>query len=126
MKTRSVFVGLILFSLAAAQQQAAQDGMLYGVAITCVGDRAKGVALTAMPIGVPLATALPHTKTNQFGEYRFKNLPWCGKYTVYADDEKAGFSTYSTGTVGNSETPEVEITPAANLRRLLRREHSKI
>jgi hypothetical protein len=44
-------------------------------------------------------------------EYRFKNLPWWGKCTVYADDEKAGYSSYSTGLEGNNHPPQVEVTP---------------
>lgn len=63
------------------------------------------------PLGVGLAAKIPHTKTNDRGEYRFEDLPWWGKYTVYADDAKAGYSSESTGTVGNSQTPEVEVTP---------------
>ena len=112
MQRRCLFLWFILTSLATAQgQQTVPTGVLYGVVITSNGDRAKDVTLTAMPIGVALATALPHTKTNAVGEYRFENLQWWGKYTVYADDEKAGYSSYSTGTVGNSQTPEVEVTP---------------
>ena len=39
-------------------------------------------------------------------------LPWCGRYTVYAGDEKAGYSSFSTGGYGQTQPPEIEITPA--------------
>ena len=54
---------------------------------------------------------LPHTKTNNVGEYRFENVPWWGKYTVYPDDEDAGYSSFSTGPAGDSNAPGVEVTP---------------
>jgi hypothetical protein len=54
---------------------------------------------------------LPHSVTNGQGEYRFASLPWWGRYTVYADDEEAGYSLFSTGGAGQSEPPEAEITP---------------
>jgi hypothetical protein len=49
-------------------------------------------------------------KTNDAGEYRFPNIPWWGKYTVYAEDEDAGYSIFSTG-AGRSEPSEVELAP---------------
>jgi hypothetical protein len=54
--------------------------------------------------------ALPHVKTNNAGEYRFENLHW-GRYTVYADDEDAGYSTLSTGPSGDGHPAEVELAP---------------
>jgi hypothetical protein len=60
---------------------------------------------------VGLGVALPHTTTNERGEYRFAILPWWGRYTVYADDEEAGYSSFSTGSSGQSQPTEVEITP---------------
>jgi hypothetical protein len=112
MKTTFLLLGLVLFSAAAAQQQQrAPNGVIYGVVITSDGEPAKGLGLTAMPVGVALATALPHAKTNDRGEYRFENLPWWGKYTVYADEEKAGYSSSSTGAVAKGDPSEVEVTP---------------
>jgi hypothetical protein len=111
MKMRYLCLGLLLFSVAAAQEKPAPSGSVYGVVITSQGEAAKRLTVAAMPLGVALSAAIPHTKTNDQGEYRFENLPWWGKYTVYADDEKAGYSSYSTGTAGNSHPPEVEVTP---------------
>jgi hypothetical protein len=85
-------------------------GVIYGYVVVQDGQPAKGIGLTAMPLGVALATVLPHTKANDAGEYRFENLPWWGRYTVYAEDDDAGYSTFSTGT-GGGHPPEVELTP---------------
>ena len=108
----AVFFGLVLFSVAAAQQEhPVPNGMIYGVVFTSEGEPAKLLTLKAMPVGVGLGTALPQTKTNDRGEYRFENLPWWGKYNIFADDEKAGYSSYSTGVAGKTQPAEVEVTP---------------
>jgi hypothetical protein len=86
------------------------NGAIYGTAIAQDGGPAKSISLTAMPLGVALATLLPRTRTNVKGEYRFDGLPWWGRYTVYAEDEDAGYSLFSTG-LGYSEPSEVELTP---------------
>jgi hypothetical protein len=65
-----------------------------------------------MPLGVVLGTVLPHTATDDRGEYRFAHLPWWGRYTVYAEDEEAGYSSFSTGGYGQTQPLEIEITPA--------------
>jgi hypothetical protein len=112
-KAEVIFVGLLLMAAAPAQQNDAPQpkGVIYGVAIDQAGRPAKRMGLTAEPLGVPLAAILPHTKTNDAGEYRFENLPWWGRYTVYADDEDAGYSSYSTGPDGETNLPEAEIAP---------------
>jgi flavin reductase (DIM6/NTAB) family NADH-FMN oxidoreductase RutF len=75
------------------------------------GTPAGGISLTASPLGVPLATRLPTTRTDQSGNYRFERLAWWGRYTVYADDSDAGYSTFSTGTSGQANPPEVILSP---------------
>lgn len=65
--------------------------------------------MTAHP-GFPVGSVLPHTRTNDAGEFRFEYVPWWGKCTVYADDEDAGYSIFSTGPALDSNPPEVEIT----------------
>lgn len=124
MKSALVFVGLFLLAAALAQQndQPHPKGVIYGVAIGQDGQPAKRIGLTAMPLGVGLGAVLPHTRTNDAGEYRFENVPWWGKYTVYGDDENEGYSSVSTGPVGDNTPPEVELTPEhprAELRVLL-------
>jgi hypothetical protein len=114
MKAAVVFVGFLLLVTAVAQQHdgPVPEGAIYGIAIGQDGQPAKGIELNARPLGVLVfRTMLDHTRTNDAGEYRFENLDW-GKYTVYAEDEKAGYSSISTGPTGNSTPSEVELSPA--------------
>jgi hypothetical protein len=114
MKTILGFVGFLLLATAVAQQhdEPRSKRLIYGVAIGQDGQPAKGIGLTASPLGVGLGARLPHARTNDKGEYRFENLPWWGRYTVYADDEDAGYSSYSTGGPADDSNPsEVELTP---------------
>ena len=124
MKTALVFIGLLLLVVASAQQkdEPLPKGAIYGIAIGQDGLPAKGIGLTAEPLGVGLGAKLPHTRTNDAGEYRFENVPWWGRYTVYGDDENEGYSSFSTGPAGDSSPPDVQITPEhseAELRVLL-------
>ena len=77
-KTALVFVGLFLLAAASAQQndEPHPKGVIYGIAIGQDGQPAKRIGLTAEPLGVPLGAVLPHTRTNDAGEYRFENIPW--------------------------------------------------
>ena len=111
MKVALILVGLLLSVTASAQQNTEQHakGTIYGIAIDHDGQPAKRIGLVASPLGVALAAKLPHTRTNDAGEYRFENLPWWGRYTVDADDEDAGYSDFSTGHMSDN-VPEVEIT----------------
>jgi hypothetical protein len=122
-KTALVFVGLLLLAASAQQNDESQPkGVIHGIAIGQNGKPAKRIGLTAEPLGVPLAALLPHTRTNDAGEYRFENVPWWGRYTVYADDEDAGYSSFSTGPADDASPPEVELAPEhpeAELRVLL-------
>lgn len=112
MKTAFGLVALLLLSAASAQQtnEPVPKGVIYGIAIGQDGQPAKRILLTAYPLGVALAAVLPHTRTNDAGEYKFEKIPWWGRYTVFADDEDAGYSQFGTGT-GHSEPSEVELTP---------------
>src|SRR5437899_2483390 len=115
MKAALVFAGLILLATAGAQQhdESHSKRVIYGIAIGQDGRPAKGIGLTADPLGVALGAVLPHVKANDTGEYRFENLPWWGRYTVYAEDEDAGYSSFSTGRpAGYIQSAEVEVTPA--------------
>jgi hypothetical protein len=105
-----VFLGLCLLADAVAQQQGETppNGTIYGSVIGEDGKPAKGIALVAGPLGVGLGTRLPSTKSNDAGEYRFSNLPWWGRYSVYAEDDDAGYSPFSTG-LGDNDPSEVEL-----------------
>src|ERR1035437_6445318 len=109
MKTSVVFVAFLLLGTAPAQSpdEGPPRSVIYGNALDYDGQPAKGVGLTACPLGVALGGILPHTKTNDAGEYRFESIPWWGRYTVYGDDEDAGYSYFSTGWVDSSHPPEV-------------------
>ena len=113
MKTAIVFVGFLLLVASSEQQhkEPPPDGVIYGTAIGPDGQPAKGIGLTASPLGVGLSAVLPHTRTNDSGAYRFQNIPWWGRYTVYAEDEDAGYSSFSTAPLGHSDPSEVELTP---------------
>jgi hypothetical protein len=106
-----LLAGLLSLSAVAAQNQGqpSNRGVIYGTVIAQDGTPAKGLTLNARPLGVALGMALPWTKTNDAGFYRFEQLAW-GRYTVYAEDHDAGYSSFSTGSVGGSRLPEVELT----------------
>jgi hypothetical protein len=112
MKANLVFVALFLLTTAIAQDrdQPRTNGLIYGIAVDRDGRPAKGIGLTACPLGVGLGTMLPRVTSNDKGEYRFESLPWWGRYTVYSEDEGAGYSVFSNGPAGNSHPSEVEIT----------------
>src|SRR5215469_15259703 len=96
------------FGRAQDQAQSPNKGVIYGTVLAQDGTVAKGLTLNALPLGVPLGMALPWTKTSATGFYRFEQLP-LGRYTVFAEDEEAGYSSFSTG-AGGAGRPEVELT----------------
>ncbi|HXF14539.1 MAG TPA: hypothetical protein VN517_15395 [Terriglobales bacterium] len=108
MKAKSVFLAIMLLTVAGAQQQPTPNAVVYGVLSTPDGRPANSLNLEAMPLNVEINGKLPKTKTNERGEYRFENLQWWGRYKVFGEDEKAGYSAYSTG---DNPLPEVEVTP---------------
>jgi hypothetical protein len=110
MRMLFVFFGLLSVSAAVAQNQARSPniGVIYGTVTAQNGLPAKGLILNAEPLGVVLGMALPWTKTNDTGAFRFEDLP-LGRYTVFAEDEEEGYSSFSTG-VGGGHPPEVELT----------------
>ena len=108
---RFVLVGLLSLSGAPAhdQGQSPNNGVIHGIVAAQDGTPARGLTLNASPLGVPLAMALPSTKTNDAGFYRFEHLP-LGRYTVFAEDEEAGYSSTSTGAGCAGRPQEVELT----------------
>jgi hypothetical protein len=112
MKIPFVVVVFLLIVSALAQQRddSHPKGVIYGVAIGQDGQPAKGIGLTASPGVAIFGGPLPLTKTNQAGEFRFESLD-LRRYTVYAEDEAAGYSIVSTGLLGHSDPSEVELRP---------------
>lgn len=109
MKFDMVLIGIILPTTFAEAQENTRppNGTIYGIAYDSHGHPASQIKLTALPLGVALGTPLSAPRKNEKGEYRFVGLPWWGQYTVYADDEDAGYSVFSTGSLGQTEPEEV-------------------
>jgi hypothetical protein len=85
------------------------NGTIYGVAIGQDGQPARGISLRIIHLFAE-KFGDPQTRTNENGEYRFENLLHWGRYTVTAEDGKAGYSTTSSG-YARTDPPEVEIAP---------------
>jgi hypothetical protein len=111
MRAVPISVGFLLVAAAVGQppNQKSATGVIYGIVIGPEGNPAKGISLTACPLGVALGTILPRTRADQHGNYRFENISRWGRYTVYADDLDAGYSPFSTGS-GSNRT-EVDLSP---------------
>ena len=109
---RTLLVPIVLGSLSVlpAGSQSSNIGVIYGTVLAQDGTPAKGLTLNAEPLGGgPMAMVLPWIKTNEAGAYRFEHLP-LGRYTVFAEDKEAGYSSFSTGTGSPGPTPEVTLT----------------
>jgi hypothetical protein len=110
MRMLLILAGILSATPAVAQDHAGSPniGVIYGTVTAQDGLPAKGLILNAEPLGVVLGMALPWTKTNDTGAFRFEHLP-LGRYTVFAEDKEEGYSSFSTG-VGGGHPPEVELT----------------
>jgi hypothetical protein len=111
MKARPLFAALLFLISAEARELRAQSpiGVIYGTVTGADGKPAREINLTSWPIGVPLGTRLPETRTDASGHYRFENIPWWGRFIVCADDADAGYSIFSTGLGPPGE--EVTLSP---------------
>jgi hypothetical protein len=111
-KSAFIYIGVLLLATATTQQQGKSrpNGVIYGIAIDQDGQPAKGIILGADRLDVGLAGGSSRVKTNNAGEYRFEHLNW-GRYIVYAEDEEAGYSRYSTGPADDTQSSAVELTP---------------
>src|SRR5258708_38039526 len=98
MKTTLVFVGFLLLATAVAQQhdKPHPKGVIYGIAIGQDGQPAKGIGLTACPLGDPPGAKVPHAKATDKGEHRFESLPRGGRDPAYAEHEDTAESSFST------------------------------
>jgi hypothetical protein len=101
---------LLMLSPAVAQeQQRGLNGVIHGIATTSTGEPAKGIRLRARPLGT--GGGALETKTNNEGGYSFCELTFWGTYRIFAHDEEAGYSSFSTGDSLGNAISEVAITP---------------
>lgn len=105
------FLATMLF--AQPQDSNPHKGNIHGIATYGDGQPAKGIMLTASPLGVALGMPLPAAKTNDAGEFKFQNLEY-GMWTVNADDENAGYSVFATDTFAgqvriSKDKPQAEL-----------------
>jgi hypothetical protein len=112
-KLAALLVGFLLVANALAQQpdRSAPAGVIYGIVSDQNGHPSAGIGLTAFPLGVPVGGILPTTKTDQNGKYTFRQLPWWGRYTVYPEDELAGYSSLITGQANPGHPGVVTLSP---------------
>jgi hypothetical protein len=107
-----LFLSICLLSMSLAAAQTNIDhpniGAIRGVVTDKDGLPAKRLTLNAEPLGVVLGMALPWTKTNDAGAFRFEHLP-LGTYIVFAEDKEEGYSSFATGP-GGDHPPNVELT----------------
>lgn len=108
-----LFVLLLLSPAVSQLQQQVSNGTIFGVVVKPNGEPARNLRLTARPSFQAGGHSgdFPHARTNNVGEYRFQMLPLWGRYSIYADDEVAGYSRVSTGPLGADRPQEAEITP---------------
>jgi hypothetical protein len=80
-----ILAGTLSVTPAVAQNHAGSpnNGVIYGTVTSQDGLPAKGLFLNAEPLGGTLGMALPWTKTNSTGAFRFEHLS-LGRYTVFA------------------------------------------
>ena len=109
-EVKAVLLSLVSVASAIAQPgQQAVAGVIHGTVVGSDGTPAAGIGLNASP-DRPLGGRIPFTRTDQSGNYRFERLDLGATYTVYADDEDAGYSVFTTG-VGQSNPPKVTLSP---------------
>jgi hypothetical protein len=88
------------------------NGVIYGAVLDPSGQPARGISVSAEPLGVLLGAILPYVKTDDAGKYRFQNLCF-GRYTVISDDERVayrGANSYMNRFLYGSRIAEVRLT----------------
>lgn len=106
----------LLFALPSLGQNYIQDstckGVIHGVVLGQDGQPVGGVNVVLYPLGVGLGVALPHSTTDQRGEYRFVQV-CSGTFSVFVKDNQAGYpqsSPYLYQFLYGRRAPEVKIT----------------
>lgn len=110
MKSAAILVCSLLFTcgLAQTRESVVAEGSIYGIAVNSDGQPAKGMVLTAFPLGVTLGAALPATRTNDWVFIAWKRFPGGDASPFLRVTKKAGYSQFSTSPLGNNP-PEVSI-----------------
>jgi hypothetical protein len=115
MKIVLAFVVLWLTVGASGQQSHESTGEIHGTVVGPDGQSAKGMLLSAVMECPSICSFwMTQTVTNKDGEYRFQHLPLGQKYSVFADNTKAGYPRFGPAPAG-----AVELTashPDAELR----------
>jgi hypothetical protein len=83
--------------------------VIFGHVVDQNNQPAKQIEVEGLPLGVALGAILPHSKTDDNGNYRL-GVPWWGRYTVYADDPNAGYSSFATPPVNPDHLAEVTVS----------------
>ncbi len=112
MRIAPALLSLLLAAYLPAQQpaQPAPKGVLYGTVFDPNGQPAKHLSLAAELLSVGLSFMPPTTLTDENGNYRFENLFAWGKWTVFAVDEKQGYSYYTGVYSLSGPAPHVSIS----------------
>jgi hypothetical protein len=113
MKAATLLFGLVLFVSHGIPQEGhypGAPGSIFGHVVDQNNQPAKGIVLEAQPLGVVLAAILPRSKTDENGYFRM-GVPWWGRYTVYAEDLNAGYSSFTTPPADPVHLAEVTISP---------------
>src|SRR5262249_37482204 len=79
------------------------------------GRPAARIALTAPGSTQPLGGRLPRTMTDNLGRFRFEHLR-LGEYTLWVDDERAGYSIFATAPLHVSKVDLTAAQPVGELR----------
>lgn len=112
MKAAPLLLGLVFLASMGIPQEGypGAKGSILGHVVDQNNQPARGIVLEATPLGGMLATVLPSAKTDENGNYRIA-APWWGRYTVYAEDQNAGYSLFATGMSNPDHPAEVTISP---------------
>src|SRR6202167_2020066 len=103
MKIVLAFAVLWLTVGASGQQSQESTGEIHGTVVGH-GRSAKGMLLSAVMECPSICSFwMTQTVTDQDGEYRFQHLPLGMKYSVFADNTKAGYPRFGPGPAGTVE-----------------------
>ena len=111
MKVAALLFGLVFFvSLGIPQENYPNaKAVIFGHVVDQNNQPAKQIEVEGMPLGVALGAILPRSRTDENGNYRL-GVPWWGRYTVYANDLNAGYSSFTTPPADPDHLAEVTVS----------------